>query len=309
MRLPDVQSVAPNVKLNLSRVGVSGVRKLVKIRREGKRPIILVARFDMFVDLPATMRGASLSRNLEVMNEVLEDAVKKPVYEMEEVCWGVAEKLLQRHEYAENAEVRMDAELIIRKKTPVTRIGCQELVLVFASGRVSRDGRGRKSVGAEVTGMTACPCTQEMFRQLAAESMKKYGIEDDVAERILSEVPPATHNQRGRGRIEIEMDGSHKVRIEKLIEIIKGSMSSQTYEILKREDEVAVIKDAHSAPKFVEDCVREMAKKIVENFPELPDDSIVRITQINEESIHPHNVFAEIVATMGELRRELTSQS
>ena len=62
---------------------------------------------------------------------------------------------------------------------------------------------------------------------------------------------------------------------------------------------------AHRKPMFVEDCVREMAKRVVETFGYLPDDSIVTITQINEESIHQHDAVAERVASIGELRREL----
>jgi GTP cyclohydrolase-4 len=45
----------------------------------------------------------------------------------------------------------------------------------------------------------------------------------------------------------------------------------------------------------------------VEVFVDLPDDAAVTLKQINEESIHQHNAFAERVATMGELRAELAS--
>jgi GTP cyclohydrolase-4 len=48
-----------------------------------------------------------------------------------------------------------------------------------------------------------------------------------------------------------------------------------------------------------------MAHKVVEAFPYLPDDSIITIKQLNEESIHRHNAFAERAATLGELRNEL----
>ncbi len=62
-----------------------------------------------------------------------------------------------------------------------------------------------------------------------------------------------------------------------------------------------------ATPKFVEDCVRTMAQKVVEAFNDLPDDAAVTLKQINEESIHQHNAFAERTATMGELRAELSS--
>jgi GTP cyclohydrolase-4 len=84
-------------------------------------------------------------------------------------------------------------------------------------------------------------------------------------------------------------------------------MSSKVYGLLKRPDEAVVVARAHSNPKFVEDCVRTMAQKVVQTFVDLPDDAAVTLKQINEESIHQHNAFAERVATIGELREELAS--
>jgi GTP cyclohydrolase-4 len=43
----------------------------------------------------------------------------------------------------------------------------------------------------------------------------------------------------------------------------------------------------------------------VKEYSYLPDDTLVTVRQINEESIHRHNAFAEKVATMGELRKEI----
>jgi GTP cyclohydrolase-4 len=50
---PDTQDNIPNIPVHLTRVGVTGVKKLLKIEREGKRPIVLLPTFDAFVDLPA----------------------------------------------------------------------------------------------------------------------------------------------------------------------------------------------------------------------------------------------------------------
>jgi GTP cyclohydrolase-4 len=82
-------------------------------------------------------------------------------------------------------------------------------------------------------------------------------------------------------------------------------MSSSVCELLKRNDENAVVLQAHKNPMFVEDCVRNMVQKIVEEFSHLPDDTHVTVRQVNEESIHRHNAFAEKVATLGELKTEI----
>ena len=82
-------------------------------------------------------------------------------------------------------------------------------------------------------------------------------------------------------------------------------MSSEIYELMKRSDEGAVVEKAHRRPRFVEDCVREMIRGVVDGFPELADDSFVSARQENLETIHQHNVVAERFGLLGELRREL----
>lgn len=312
MPLPDVQSSKPEIPINLTRVGATDVKKLVKVSRRDKRPVILISTFDIFVDLPKYRKGANLSRNFEAIDEVLEESTFKPVTEIEELCSRISEELLHRHEYASRAEVRMKSEYVIRRETPVTKLKCQEVVDIFASAISSRENnevRTRKSIGAEVVGMTACPCAQGMMREIAVRKLKELGMREEEIEEFLSCVPIATHNQRGRGFISIEVGGSDKIpSLDKIIEIIEDSMSSRIYELLKRSDEAQVVMEAHRNPKFVEDCVREMARRVVEEFPELSDDAVVTIKQINEESIHRHNAFAEKIATMGELRRELNGE-
>ncbi|MCL7417749.1 MAG: GTP cyclohydrolase, FolE2/MptA family, partial [Halalkalicoccus sp.] len=79
-QLPDVQADSPEVTVGLSQVGVTGVDKLVKVARPDERPIVLMADFSVFVDLPSWRKGADMSRNMEVINEILEDAVSEPTY-------------------------------------------------------------------------------------------------------------------------------------------------------------------------------------------------------------------------------------
>ena len=84
-------------------------------------------------------------------------------------------------------------------------------------------------------------------------------------------------------------------------------MSSEIYELMKRPDELAVVEKAHAQPRFVEDCVREMIRRVVEAFPDLSDDAFVMARQENLETIHRHNVVAERYGTPSDLRRELES--
>lgn len=308
--LPDVQASSPDIKINLTRVGVNNVKKLVEVARpNGKRPVILISEFYIYVDLPSDIKGANLSRNFEAMYEVLEEALNMPIYEVEELCSEVARRVLQLHEYASTAEVGMKCEYMLKRRTPVMKISCQEPATIFAEAKAFRtdnsDVRIKKTIGAEIVGITTCPCAQELMRDKAAEELTKRGVAKEDLVTFLDVIPLATHNQRGRGILSLEVKDDIKLPLERIISIIEQSMSAKTYEILKRPDEAEVVATAHKKPMFVEDCVRAMAKRVVESFNELPDDSIVSIKQINEESIHQHDAVAERIASIGDLRREL----
>jgi GTP cyclohydrolase-4 len=308
MELPDTQSTLPEVRINLTRVGVKNVKKLVEVARPGKRPVIFISNFNVFVDLPSSLKGANLSRNFEVIDEVLQQAIEGEVNGIEEVCSAVARKLLDHHEYADRTEVMMRSLFMVKRETPVSKTECHEVVKVLASAVAQRNAKKpivRKSIGAEVTGMTACPCAQNIMKEIATNSLHNLGVEQETITRFLDEVPMATHNQRGRGFLCIETDDDQHVALEGIINILKESMSARIYELLKRGDESHVVYSAHKNARFVEDCVREMAKRVVQDFDTIPGDSLVTIKQTNEESIHQHDAYAERKATIAELRSEL----
>ncbi|WP_457550439.1 GTP cyclohydrolase MptA [Archaeoglobus sp.] len=292
--LPDVQLLKPEIPVRINRVGVKGVKKLVEVDVGKDRPIILISTFDIFIDLPPDLKGANLSRNLEAIYTTLEKATEKPVKGIEDLCVSLAEEVLKKHEYAEIAEVTMNAELIVRKRTPVTKLRTDEVVNISCEVFMNKEGKRRVFIGVEVVGATACPCAQELMR---AKLIEEFGD-------MVKNIPLPTHNQRGKATIKVEVK-DRPVRLEELIEIAKASMSCETYELLKREDEVEVVKRMHENPKFVEDCVRAMAKEIVEKFRDLPDDTLIYLREENEESIHPHNVVAELFSTLGDLKKSL----
>jgi GTP cyclohydrolase-4 len=304
---PDTQDNIPNIPVHLTRVGVTGVKKLLKIEREGKRPIVLLPTFDAFVDLPSTKRGIHMSRNPEAISAVLEESVKGTTLEIESLCAEIVTCLLKKHKYAKRAEVSMKSDFMIMKKSPVTKRKTQEMTNIMADAIGYRDGDRiviRKMIGAEVVGMTVCPCAKESTQESAKQELLKF-LDKETTQKVMETVSFASHNQRGKGMIMIEVPEQHLIRAEDLIRIIEDSMSAPVCELLKRSDESAVVIKAHENPMFVEDCVRNMVQKIITEYSHLPDDTLVTVRQVNEESIHRHNAFAEKVATFGDLKKEL----
>jgi GTP cyclohydrolase-4 len=161
----------------------------------------------------------------------------------------------------------------------------------------------------QAQGMTACPCAQEMVAELGRERLADAGFDPEQIERAIGAVPIATHNQRGIGTLYLGCPegGDAWIDAPELLRIVEGSMSSEIYELMKRPDELAVVAKAHSQPRFVEDCVREMIRAVVEGYPDLPAEAFVMARQENLETIHRHNVVAERYGTLGDLRQELAS--
>jgi GTP cyclohydrolase I/GTP cyclohydrolase-4 len=159
--------------------------------------------------------------------------------------------------------------------------------------------------------MTACPCAQELVAERARERLAGDGFSEEQIERVLSQVPIATHNQRGLATLQIGCIEACVAEIDAttLLEIAESSMSSEIYELMKRSDEVEVVEKAHRRPRFVEDCVREMIAGVVRRFPELDGASYLSARQENLETIHQHNVVAERHGMLSELRTEIETGS
>jgi GTP cyclohydrolase-4 len=84
-------------------------------------------------------------------------------------------------------------------------------------------------------------------------------------------------------------------------------MSAPIYDLLKRPDELFVVEHAHLQPRFVEDSVRYALRDALETLPQLEDSDFLLSRQVNFETIHVHDVVAERVGTVGELRGELAT--
>lgn len=302
-QLPDVQADSPEVTVGLSQVGVTGVEKLVKVARPDERPIVLMADFSVFVDLPSWRKGADMSRNMEVINEILEDAVSEPTYRVEDVCGDAAERLLSRHDYTSRAEVSMEAEYMTRDRTPESDRETQGTVDIIAGATATEEGT-REEIGTRVTGMTVCPCSQGMSAARAKRTLEDLDVDDEVITDFLDTVPQAGHSQRGHATLTVESEGAPEVDLNELIDVARDSMSARIYNLAKRPDEDHMTYEAHADAKFVEDCVRAMAEGVIREFPDLPEDAVVTMKQSNDESIHQHNAHAERVAELGSLKSE-----
>ena len=318
----DAQAEAPATRVSLSRVGVVGVEKIIRVcdarvpeaERRATRDVakpgsdsLFHADLECFVDLNPEQAGVHMSRFEEVVNEAIDTVVLGEALRAEGLAAHIAEQVRER-QGGLRAEVRIAARYPETVPAPVSGMPTQELYTLFGTA-VSSERGTRTLIGVEAQGMTACPCAQGLVEDGARERLVQEGFSPEDIDRIVDAVPLATHNQRGIGTLYIGTPEGSGLDIDarRLLRIVESSMSSEIYELMKRSDERAVVEKAHANPRFVEDCVREMIRQVTDAFPELRDGAFVHARQENLETIHRHNVVAERYGLLSEIAGELES--
>jgi GTP cyclohydrolase I/GTP cyclohydrolase-4 len=302
--LDDVQARRPATEVSLTRVGVTGVEKVVRISAEGREPQLFYAQLECFVDLNPRQKGAHMSRFEETVNEAIESVILNEAFKAETLASHIAELVRERQESL-RAEVHITARYPEHKPAPVSGVPTQEIYTLYGSA-VASDSGTRRLVGVAAQGMTACPCAQEMVSAASRERLLADGFTDDEIERVFAAVPVATHNQRGIGTLYVGCTEhcDREIHASNLLRIVEESMSSEIFELMKRPDELAVVERAHRRPRFVEDCVREQVRMALDEFAGFQDDTFILARQENLETIHQHNVVAERSGLLGEMAGE-----
>lgn len=304
----DRQEEEPEVRLSLDRAGVSGVRRIVHLEIDG-RERAYNAELAMVADLAPHKAGVHMSRFAEILEEATLDVLSREEApaRIERLVEAIAREIVQSQR-AIRADVRLRADFGLERWTPVSgKRGEESYTLVGIAHADANETR--RVIGVEAEGMTACPCAQAMVREHSMRELLEAGFSEEEAKRALDALPGATHNQRGRGCILIGAGDpwADAIRAEDLVEIVENAMSSETYDLLKRPDEFFIVNKAHFNPKFVEDVVRGILANALDVYDDLPDDTFVFASHVNEESIHKHDAFAEGFGVFGELREELRS--
>ena len=229
MIFPDVQSNEVE-SFRINRVGIKGLHKPITIKRPG-HTVVLHPEINLYVDLPSHLKGSHMSRNAEIICEMVDISIRSPYSGIEHLCADIARMLLERHEYASVAEVDMTADYFLERDSPTGKKSLERFK-IYARAEATRDGGILRIIGVEVMGMTACPCAMETTRFMLSEEHPDINF---------SKFPTITHNQRNISSLIFEFSDKSTVEADDLIEIVEGALSSPTHEILKRLDEGHVV--------------------------------------------------------------------
>ena len=217
----DVQEEFPYARLSLTKAGVTGLRRVVRLRG-GPRDELFYAEMDLFVELHPDRKGAHMSRFSDTVEEVLAEVSAERVPTLEKLAERVARQVLEGQRAA-RSDVHIRAHFPQERHTPVSGKLTQEIYTLIGIAAAS-EARSVQVVGVEAQGMMACPCAQDMIATYAREHLLEAGFTAEQAERALSVVPLATHNQRGRGTLLV---GPRAVTRRTWSSIVEAAMSTR----------------------------------------------------------------------------------
>jgi len=253
--LPDVQATADTRRLAIQKVGVKGLRYPLQLTTPAGETVSTVVSLTMTVGLPPELKGTHMSRFVELLEGRQGALTQAGLFHM-------LEEMLLRLE-ANSGRIEMAFPYFIRKKAPVSGV---ESLLDYDVALIIDKPEGEYAsltlrVVAAVTSL--CPCSKKI---------SDYGA----------------HNQRSHITLEARLNSP--MSIEELVRIAEEEASCEVFGLLKRPDEKWVTERAYDNPKFVEDLVRDIALRLM-NEPRIAE---WKVASENFESIHNHSAYAEL---------------
>src|SRR5256885_7384121 len=127
--LADLQASAPEVRLGLSRAGVKGLAKAIRLRR-GPHEKLVSAEISCWVDLDPSQKGVHMSRFPELFEEAIDEVVIGEALLVETLAEHIAGHIVRRQR-AGRAEVRIAARYPLERRTPVSGLATQEMISII----------------------------------------------------------------------------------------------------------------------------------------------------------------------------------
>lgn len=254
--MQDVQGQRDDREIALDRVGVAGLRHPIVVLDRAAEKQRTVGVFRMSVSLPREQKGTHMSRFVEVLNDHHGEVTMRTVP-------AILQDLRERLD-AESARLEVEFPYFLERRAPVSEAAA---LMDYSCAFIGESGPAGEDfvVRAEVPVTSLCPCSKA------------------ISER-------GAHNQRGYIRVSVRTEPGAFVWLEELVEIAERSASAPVYPLLKRPDEAHVTVQAYDNPVFVEDMVRNVARRLQDD----PRILWFEVEAVNHESIHNHAAFAQL---------------
>lgn len=247
----DIQSEKDHRQITIDKVGVKDIRYPIIVEDRTNQTQHTVATIDIFVELPHEHRGTHMSRFLQILNSYHQETL---IDNLEPFLKDIKKSL-----HADNAYVKIRFPYFIMKTAPVSKM--TSYLDYDCEFEASLKDEFDFIIGVTIPLTTLCPCSKEI---------SQYGA----------------HNQRSH--VTVKCRYKEFIWLEEIVDLAEKSASCEIYPLLKRVDEKHVTERAYENPMFVEDMVRDITTKL------LNDERITwfSVESENFESIHNHNAYA-----------------
>ncbi|HEX5455743.1 MAG TPA: GTP cyclohydrolase, FolE2/MptA family [Candidatus Saccharimonadales bacterium] len=293
----DIPASEPDVKAYLPKVGISNRPHYISVVDPfTKEPTRLLADIITSFDLPAKQRGLHMSRIEGSLHKI---AASSPV----EVS-GYTAKLFELNKESQkqnNCRIELSADYEIEVDKNESKRPSYELLKLY-SAIEDKDGKRSVETGITVPFINACPCTQRWGMKAFYEELKADGYKDEEIFALIEKAPLQAHTNRGEATITVHSD---KVDYKTLYKVVEDS-TVIIRELLSGQDEHFAVRDTHKNGQFCEDVIREVMANLVKRLDtKLPDETKVRIHVEVDESVHFHNLFAEIIDSFANIKASI----
>lgn len=260
----ETQNEKPKDEISLDYVGITNFKTLLVITRNGKT-FHLTPKIEATINLPANVKGVHMSRICESIVEIINDE-RNAHNSVEELSEQVLLKLKEKHHYS-YAYLKFNFDFFYETETPRSKKKTFEVVNVLVETWLKEKKETLFQISVEYTGNTVCP----------------HAMENNEDNR--------THVQRALGKLSVKGPLDQLPAFEDMVDVLRESFPSETFSILKTEDEQCVIDCMHENPMFVEDVCRSILAVAKEKFK----NKKLHLTAIAKslESIHKHDVIAK----------------
>jgi len=289
----DIPSSIPQVRLNIPLVGICQrpTNILVLDPFDKSKSTQVYSDIRISCSLNSKQRGLHMSR--------IEECIEELKYAGLDICEYVREcaLLVKRTQGQKVCKVELTSHYEKDNLKNPSKKQSKEILELLTSIEINEDKESLQ-VGVVVPFINACPCTQRWGMRAYYETLRTKGYDHSTSEDLVRCAPLQAHTNRGKAKVCIS---SSEVSHKTIYDVLDNSVPI-IRELLKGQDEHSVVRHAHEQGQFCEDNIRAIAQQVALTFKDkLPAKTPILIHVEVDESVHFHNLWAEMDQSLGEL--------
>ncbi len=295
----DIPASTPAVQFPLPKVGITNRPHYIHIQDPfTDEPNCLLSEIKVFFSLPAGQRGLHMSRIEECLHNISTQR------ELSLTDWlnQLAQQLLQKQEQQKCIiQLETQYEKITKKNT--SQILSHELIKLHTT-ITKEESSTAMCIGMTVPFINACPCTQRWGMREFYKKLIDAGYDQVTAEKLMHIAPLQAHTNLGKATLKIH---SADITHSQIYDLLDNSVPI-VRELLKGVDEHTLVQQTHKEGQFCEDNVRAIVQTVCQRLDgTIDNNTLIEITVEIEESVHFHNLYAEVISTFADLKTDYYS--